>query len=117
MHTIDILEEALQLASASGWEVRHEWLAGSRGGACRLGRNHLLFVDRSLTAEEQLDQVLEGLREQLSRPAEADPFTAHFVECLQACDISNELRRCLTITSTPSAPRQLAVIANAPRQF
>lgn len=98
MHTIDILEEALQLASACGWEVRHEWLAGFRGGACRLGRTHLLFIDRSLTAEEQLDQVLEGLRSQLDRPTESDPFTAHFIECLKTGDLSSELKRCLAMS-------------------
>jgi hypothetical protein len=99
MHTIDILEEALQLADASGWQIRHEWLGGARGGACRLGAQHLLFVDRSLTAEEQLDQVLQGLRQQLGRPADTDPFTAQFIQCLNARDISNELRRCLALSA------------------
>lgn len=95
MHTIDILEEAIQLASSSGWQVRHEWLGGSRGGACRLGVKHLLFIDRSLTAEEQLDQVLQGLRDQLSRSPANDPFTANFIHCLQSRELSRELRRCL----------------------
>lgn len=95
MHTIDLLEDALQLAQASGWQVRHEWLGGSRGGACRLGQTHLLFVDRSLTAEEQLEQVLGGMREQLRRPPATDPFTSRFSQCLQASVVSKELRRCL----------------------
>ena len=95
MHTIDILEEALQLAVVSGWQVRHEWLGGARGGACRLGRSHLLFVDRSLTAEEQLDQVLEGLREQLRPSLDADPFTTQFKARLRAHALSSELKRCL----------------------
>ena len=95
MHTIDILEEALLLASLTGWQVRQESLNGARGGACRIGNIRFLFVDCSLTAEEQLDQVLQALREQLRRSPETDPFTAHFVACLNASPISNELRRCL----------------------
>ncbi len=91
MHTIDLLEEALWIANQSGWQVRHEWLAGSAGGACRLGKSHLLFVDRSLTASEQLEQVIEGLRDQLRRVQ--DPFTASFLKCLKEFVISNELKR------------------------
>lgn len=91
MHTIDLLEEALWIANQSGWQVRHEWLAGSAGGACRLGKAHLLFVDRSLTATEQLEQVIEGLREQLRRVQ--DPFTTQFAGCLSEFVISSELKR------------------------
>lgn len=96
MHTIDLLEEALWIANQSGWQVRHEWLAGSAGGACRLGKAHLLFVDRSLTASEQLDQVIEGLRQQLTRAH--DPFTSRFMSCLREFVISSELRRGLGLS-------------------
>jgi hypothetical protein len=95
MHTIDLLEEALQLASDGGWQVRHEWLGGARGGACRLGGKHMLFVDRSLTASEQLEQVLEGLRRYLETPGTADPFAARFTQTLSASELSAELKRCL----------------------
>ncbi len=95
MHTIDLLEEALWIANQSGWQVRHEWLAGSAGGACRLGQHHLLFVDRSLTAAEQLEQVIDGLRDQLHRAH--DPFTSRFMSCLKEFVISNELKRGLGI--------------------
>jgi hypothetical protein len=95
MHTIDLLEEALWLAAQSGWQVRHEWLASSRGGACRLGTKHLLFVDRSLTSAEQLDQVLQALRDQLLRDAQNDPFTAQFLRCINEFVLSHELRRSL----------------------
>ena len=95
MHTIDLLEEALQLASQSGWQVRHECLGGSRGGACRLAGKHLLFVDRSLTAAEQLEQVLEGLRKYLQAPSSPDPFVARFTQTVSASQLSTELRRCL----------------------
>ncbi len=97
MHTIDLLEESLWLASQSGWQVRHEWLQGMRGGACRLGNKHMLFVDRSLTAAEQLEQVLEGMRDQLQRHDE-DPFTRQFIECLNQFVLSHHLRRALGLT-------------------
>lgn len=62
MHCVDVLEEAIQIAKSSGFEVRHEWLAETAGGPCRIGTKHVLFVDLSLTADEQLSQVLDGLR-------------------------------------------------------
>ncbi len=59
--------------------------------ACRLGKSHLLFVDRSLTATEQLEQVIDGLRDQLRRAH--DPFTSKFLACLKEFVISQELKR------------------------
>ena len=97
MHTIDLLEEALQLASAGGWHVRHEWLGGLRGGSCRLAGRHMLFVDRSLTAAEQLEQVLEGLRKYLHDPNVSDPFAARFTQTVRASQLSSELRKSLKV--------------------
>ena len=54
MHTIDLLEEALRLAEQAGFEVRRQWLGESNGGACRIGEQKVLFVNLSLTADEQL---------------------------------------------------------------
>ncbi len=62
MHTIDLLEEALRLAEQAGFEVRRQWLGESNGGACRIGEQKVLFVNLSLTAEEQLRQVIADLR-------------------------------------------------------
>lgn len=62
MHSVDVLEEAIRLATDSGFEVRHEWLGEAPGGACRIGTKRVLFVDLSLTANEQLDQVVHALR-------------------------------------------------------
>jgi hypothetical protein len=61
MHLVDVLEEALQLAQSSGFEVRQEWLNEKGGGACRIGERCVLFVDLSLTAQEQLEQVVAAL--------------------------------------------------------
>lgn len=62
MHSVDLLEEALRVAMNSGFEVRQEWLNEKGGGACRIGKRQVLFVDLSLTAQEQLEQVLAALR-------------------------------------------------------
>lgn len=62
MHSVDILEDALRLAMNSGVEVRQEWLNEKGGGLCRIGKRRVLFVDLSLTASEQLEQVLQNLR-------------------------------------------------------
>lgn len=62
MHSVDLLEEALRVAMNSGFEVRQEWLHEKGGGACRIGKKQVLFVDLSLTAEEQLAQVVQALR-------------------------------------------------------
>ncbi len=96
MHTLDLLEESLRLAEATGWQVRHEWLGGSAGGVCRLGKQHLLFVDRSLTITEQLEQVLHGLRSFLHQ-SHPDPFASRFAEQAAGFNLSSELKRCLGI--------------------
>lgn len=62
VHSVDILEEAIELAERIGFQVRHEWLDGSSGGTCRIGKSWVLFVDLSLTAAEQLDQAISALR-------------------------------------------------------
>jgi hypothetical protein len=61
MHVVDLLEEALGVAMNSGFEVRQEWLNENGGGLCRLGQRRMLFVDLSLTAHEQLEQIIESL--------------------------------------------------------
>jgi len=95
MHTIDLLEEAVQLAQNWGWQVRYEWLDGARGGACRLGAKHLLFVDRSLTAAEQLSQVIGALRD--CGPDESSLHLAkhHVTSSYTQPDVSADLRKLL----------------------
>ena len=62
-HTVDLLNEAFDLAKMVGFEVRREWLGEKVGGACRLGDRWILFSDLSLTAEDQLSQVIAALRD------------------------------------------------------
>ncbi len=62
MHTVDLLEQALDVATRLGYAVRQEWFAGCGGGACELKGRKILFVDLDLGPEDRLDQVLDALR-------------------------------------------------------
>lgn len=62
MHAVDLLEEAIALAERIGLQIRHEWLGEQTGGLCRIGSRSVLFIDLSLTADEQLLQVVRALR-------------------------------------------------------
>lgn len=82
MHTVELLHQALAAAEAMGVGVRHEWLGGSTGGICEIGGKPWLFVDLALNPIEQLDQVVEALRElphfqQMRLPTELDQHLGH----------------------------------------
>jgi hypothetical protein len=62
MHTVKLLEQALDLAGRLGYRVRQEWLGGLSGGGCELCGQKILFLDLALGPEDQLDQVVETLR-------------------------------------------------------
>ncbi len=62
MHTVELLEQALDAAVRLGYTVRQEWLAGSGGGGCEFRGRKLLFIDLDLDPAEQLDQALDALR-------------------------------------------------------
>jgi hypothetical protein len=68
MHTIELLEQALEVATRLGYTIRQEWLAGNGGGGCELKGRKLLFLDLDLGPVEQLEQVLETLRRELDAP-------------------------------------------------
>ena len=61
MHTVEVLEQALELAERLGYKVRQEWLGGSGGGGCELNGQKVLFLDLALGPVDQLDQVLDTL--------------------------------------------------------
>jgi len=62
MHTVEILDQALNLAVRLGYTVRQEWFAGSGGGGCEVKGRKFLFLDLDLSPEEQLEQVVAALR-------------------------------------------------------
>ncbi len=76
MHTVELLDHALDLAGRLGYEIRQEWLGGNSGGGCELRGRKIFFLDLALTAEDQLEQALEALRHDPDAPAlpMADPL-------------------------------------------
>ncbi len=58
MHTIDLLEQTLTMAERAGIQVRREWLGDMPGGLCRIGATRVLYTNLSLSAEEQLQQLV-----------------------------------------------------------
>jgi hypothetical protein len=62
MHTVELLDEAIALATKAGFQVRQDWFGGNAAGACELKGQKWLFLDLSLSPHEQLSQVLEALR-------------------------------------------------------
>jgi hypothetical protein len=62
MHTVDVLDQAVELVARLGYTVRQEWLAGGAGGCCELKGRKLLFLDLDLGPDERLDQVVATLQ-------------------------------------------------------
>lgn len=62
MHTLEMLELAVDFATRKGYRVRQEWLDGCPGGACTVRGQKWLFLDPSQNAAEQLELVLEAYR-------------------------------------------------------
>lgn len=62
MHTVELLEEAIDLAKRLGFVVREDWFGGAPAGACQLKGRRWLFVDLALSPREKLDEVVAVLR-------------------------------------------------------
>ncbi len=62
MHTVELLDEACEVAGQLGYKTRQEWLGGNGGGACEFARQKWIFIDLALNAIEQLEQVADALR-------------------------------------------------------
>jgi hypothetical protein len=63
MHTVELLQDAIEVAEQLGYRIRHEWLGGAGGGACEFGGRKWIFVDMALNTVEQLDQVAHAVSE------------------------------------------------------
>ncbi len=61
MHTLQLVEEALELATQLGYEVRQEWLGASGGGLCELRGRRCIFLDLALSPTEQAEQLAAAL--------------------------------------------------------
>jgi hypothetical protein len=62
MHTVELLNEAVEAARRLGYEVRQDWLGGDGGGHCLVRGRKWLLLDLAQGADEQLDVVTEALR-------------------------------------------------------
>ena len=62
MHTVELLQEALDTARQLGFEVRQDWLGGDGGGHCLVRGRKWLLLDLAQPPDEQLDVVASALR-------------------------------------------------------
>ena len=62
MHTVELLNEAVDTARRLGYEVRQDWLGGNGGGHCLVRGRKWLLLDVAQTAHEQLEVVADALR-------------------------------------------------------
>jgi hypothetical protein len=64
MHTVGLLAEATDLARQLEYTVREEYLEGAGGGHCSFGGKKWLLLDVTQSAEEQLNDVTDALRDE-----------------------------------------------------
>ena len=62
MHTVELLERALQLAGRLGFRVREECVGGNGGGSCVLRGQKWLFLDPTLDISDQLELTCQALQ-------------------------------------------------------
>ena len=62
MHTVELLNEAVETARRLGYEVRQDWLGGNGGGHCLVRGRKWLLLDVAQSVDEQLHVVAEALR-------------------------------------------------------
>lgn len=62
MHTVELLNEAVDTARRLGYEVRQDWLGGDGGGHCLVRGRKWLLLDVAQSADEQLEIVADALR-------------------------------------------------------
>ena len=62
MHKVELLEQYCEIAQRLGYQIRHEWLGGTSGGACEFSGRKWIFIDFAISPEEQVEQVAEALR-------------------------------------------------------
>lgn len=72
---VTLLRQRVAAAKRLGAQIRSEWLGGETGGACEIAGRRWIFLDLSLSIEEQLEQVEDALR-QWDPPAATSPQPA-----------------------------------------
>jgi hypothetical protein len=64
MHTVELLNEAVDTARRLGYEVRQDWLGGNGGGHCVVRGRKWILLDMAQSADEQLEIMTEALRDE-----------------------------------------------------
>jgi len=64
MHTVAMLNEALDTARRLGYEVHQDWLGGDGGGHCIVRGRKWLLLDVAQSVDEQLEIVADALRDE-----------------------------------------------------
>lgn len=57
MFTSQLVDEAIRVLEAQGFEIRYEHLGGAGTGYCQLGEKRWVVVDVAQSAEDQLEQL------------------------------------------------------------
>ncbi len=63
MHTVEMLSEAIALVRKLGYQIREDQLEGAGGGHCLIRGRKWLLLDVTQSADEQLRDVLDAVRE------------------------------------------------------
>ena len=83
MHTVELLQEALDAARRVGYDVRQDWLGGDGGGHCIVRGRRLLLLDVAQSPAEQLDVVADALRGRKKRRGHQN-----FAQACRACRLA-----------------------------
>ena len=64
MHTVEILEKAIDVARRLGYQVRQDFLHGAGGGHCLVKGRKMVLLDLAQTYDEQLSDIADALRDE-----------------------------------------------------
>ena len=62
MHSVELLEQALEIAKKLGYQVREECVGGNGGGSCVVRGQKSLFLDPMLDIPDRLELVCPASR-------------------------------------------------------
>ena len=64
MHTVEILEKAIDVARRLGYQVRQDFLDGAGGGHCLVKGRKMILLDVAQSYDEQLSDMADALRDE-----------------------------------------------------
>jgi hypothetical protein len=62
MHTVELLDEAVEVARLLGFKIQQDWLGGEGTSACWVKGRKWLMVDLAQSYDEQLGEIAYALR-------------------------------------------------------